>query len=104
LLDNDHDWQKVEEAILGVIGSLDKPGSPAGEAKAHFHNELFGRTSEQRQRFRERILAVNLDDLKRVAKQYLIADNESVAIVTNANTAEQLADFIARENIELIKI
>ncbi|CAH0990531.1 hypothetical protein SIN8267_00623 [Sinobacterium norvegicum] len=104
LLDNDHEWQKVEEAILGVIGSLDKPGSPAGEAKAHFHNELFGRSSDQRQRFRERILAVKIDDLKRVARQYLMAENESVAIVTNATTAEKLADFIKRENAELIKI
>ena len=32
LLDNPLGDEKIEEAILGVIGSLDKPGSPAGEA------------------------------------------------------------------------
>ena len=34
----------LEEAILGVIGSMDKPSSPAGEGKQDFHNRLFGRS------------------------------------------------------------
>ncbi|HHH45330.1 MAG TPA: peptidase M16, partial [Gammaproteobacteria bacterium] len=33
LLEEKHEWRTVEEAILGVIGSIDKPGSPAGEAR-----------------------------------------------------------------------
>ena len=37
-LDNRHDSSALEEAILGVIGSIDKPGSPAGEARKHFQN------------------------------------------------------------------
>src|SRR5690606_35224968 len=36
LLNNRHEWQAVEEAILGVISALDKPSSPSGEAKATF--------------------------------------------------------------------
>ena len=40
--------QKLEEAILGVVSSIDKPGSPAGEAKQAYHSALFGRTPEQR--------------------------------------------------------
>lgn len=83
LLDADHDPEQLEQAILGVIGSLDKPGSPAGEAKNAFHNDLFGRTPEQRRRFRARILAVTLDDLKRVAKTYLQPERASIAVLTN---------------------
>ena len=37
LLDGKHEWRLVEEAILGVISSIDKPGSPAGEAKDAFY-------------------------------------------------------------------
>jgi Zn-dependent M16 (insulinase) family peptidase len=83
LLDEAHDPEQLEQAILGVIGSLDKPGSPAGEAKSAFHNELFGRTPEQRRRFRARVLAVTLDDLKRVAKTYLQPELASIAVLTN---------------------
>ncbi len=84
LLDTPHDNQSLEEAILGVIGSMDKPSSPAGEAKQHFHNRLFGRNHETRQRFRENILNVTLDDLRRVTETYLRPDHASTAVVTNS--------------------
>ncbi len=91
--------QRLQEAILGVISSMDKPGSPAGEAKSTYHSTLFGRTPEVRQAFRERILAVTLDDLKRVAKTYLQPEKASVAVVTSQKTADTLAaDF---ERIEI---
>src|SRR5690606_631750 len=89
LLDTEHEAQPLEEAILGIMGSLDKPGSPAGEAKQDFHNHLFGRTPEQQRRFRARILAVTLDDLKRVTQTYLQQDAASVAVVTNENGKQQ---------------
>ena len=63
--------QHLEEAVLGVIGSLDKPGSPAGEALQAYQNQLHGRTSDVRQAFRVAILAVSLDSLQSVAKRYL---------------------------------
>jgi Zn-dependent M16 (insulinase) family peptidase len=44
LLEHTHDTLALEEAILSVISGLDKPGSPAGEAKRHFYETLFGRT------------------------------------------------------------
>ncbi|WP_432209915.1 insulinase family protein [Marinobacter alkaliphilus] len=78
-----HDAQSLEEAILGVIGQLDRPRSPAGAARHAFHNKLFGRTPEQRARFRERVLAVTLDELQRVADTWLVPEKASVAVVTN---------------------
>ncbi|WP_415884995.1 insulinase family protein [Neptuniibacter sp. QD37_6] len=94
LLETDHDAQKLEEAILGVVSSIDKPGSPAGEAKQTFHSALFGRTPEQRKAFRARILNVTLDDLKRVAKTYLLDKEGSVAVITSKEQADSLSsDF-----------
>ncbi|MGD2076275.1 MAG: insulinase family protein [Gammaproteobacteria bacterium] len=87
LLEEQHEWRPVEEAILGVIAGLDKPGSPAGEAKDAFYNSLYGRTPEQRQRVRKRILAVTLDDLQRVAATYLRPERASIAVITSQSRA-----------------
>jgi len=89
LRNTSHDPEQLEQAILGVIGSMDKPGSPAGEAKHDFHNHLFGRTPEQQRRFRARVLAVTLDDLQRVAEKYLKPELASIAVVTNEQGKQQ---------------
>ncbi|RLA45617.1 MAG: peptidase M16 [Gammaproteobacteria bacterium] len=88
-----HDWQPVEEAILGVVSSIDKPASPAGEAKSTFHAELNGRTREKLEQFRNRVREVKLDDLLRVADTYLSEDQCSTAIITSADMASQLGDL-----------
>ncbi|MDX5298352.1 MAG: insulinase family protein, partial [Gammaproteobacteria bacterium] len=82
LMDTRHEVLALEEAILGVIGQLDKPRSPAGEAKHHFHGRLFGRDAAQRQRFRERVLGVTLDDLRRVTQAWLVPERASTAVIT----------------------
>ena len=90
MLNKKHLPQQLEEAILGVISSLDKPGSPAGEAKKAFHNKLFGRTPEQQQHYRQQVLQVTLDDLKHVTKKYLQADNASVAVISGSKKREEM--------------
>ena len=80
--------QALEEAILGVIGSIDKPGSPAGEAKSTYQAELFGRSRELREQFRNRVVAVTLADLKRVAATYLAPEKASIAVITHAGNKE----------------
>lgn len=89
LLSEAHAPSQLEEAVLGVIGSLDRPRSPAGEAKHAFHSALFGRTSEQRRRFRARILQVSLEDLRRVGETYLNSERASVAVVTSSAALEE---------------
>ena len=100
MLNEKHEWREVEEAILGVIGSIDKPASPAGEAKDTFHNALFGRTPEQRQRFRQRVLGVTLEDLQRVTQTYLQDMAHSIAVITQASASDTLAD-LGMEHIHL---
>ena len=85
LLEKQHEADPLEQAILGVIGSLDRPSSPAGEAKQDFHNRLFGRDHDQREAFRQSILAVSLDDLRRVAETYLSPERASIAVITSSN-------------------
>ena len=91
LLDSLHEQLALEEAILSVVASLDKPGSPAGEAKRHFQECLFGRTDAHRKTFRAGIVNTTIDDLRRVAEQYLRPERASTAVVTHASGAETLA-------------
>ncbi len=91
LLETPHEYQALEEAILGVISSLDKPASPAGDAKQAFHNNLFGRSADQRQKFRQEILAVTVDDLIRVAKCYLTVQENSMAVISNHEHEKECA-------------
>jgi Zn-dependent M16 (insulinase) family peptidase len=93
LLETEHDPEQLEQAILGVISQIDKPRSPAGEAKGDFHSLLFGRTKEQRARFREHVLSVTMDDLKRVAQEYLKSEVASVAVVSNAANESVLKEL-----------
>ena len=101
LLNSKLEYQALEEAILGVIGSMDKPSSPAGEAKQHFHNRLFGRSHDQRELFRQQILAVSLDDLQRVAATYLQPAMASTAVVTNSGQVDASADLRAELGMTL---
>ncbi|CAI8305863.1 MAG: Uncharacterised protein [SAR92 bacterium MED-G29] len=90
-------YDKIEEAILGVVGSLDKPGSPAGEAVQAFHSELNGRGKACTEQFRNQVLAVTEADLKRVASSYLRKESAQTAVITNA-------DLAAGTNLEIISV
>ncbi|MEH6471792.1 MAG: insulinase family protein [Halopseudomonas sp.] len=100
LLESEHAPNRLEEAVLGVVSSIDKPASPAGEAKQAYHGILFGRTPAQRQHFRSRVLSVGLDDLQRVARSYLKDQPASVAVITDP----QQADSMAQQGYQLFKV
>lgn len=93
LLTERHEARQLEEAILGVVAAIDKPGSPAGEAKSAFHNNLYGRTPAQRQRYRMRVTGVTLDDLCRVGETYLKPAQASQAVITSSATVQQRGDL-----------
>ncbi len=89
LLNETHEQRQLEETVLGVISDMDKPLSPAGEARQAYHNALYGRTHEQRKRLRERLLAVSLNDLQRVGDSWLAKGTACTAIIApNAKATE----------------
>lgn len=85
-----HDPRTLEEAILGVISAIDKPGSPAGEAIGAYFAELFGRTPDWRRTFRRQVLDVGLDDLKRVAERYLQPERMNRAAIASGEALARL--------------
>ena len=101
LLESAPNARALEEAILGVIGTLDKPGSPAGEAKQDFHNRRFGRDWEQRMRFRRAILAVSDEDLRRVCSTYLVPERASIGVVTGATAITEDKAYLEERGVQL---
>jgi Zn-dependent M16 (insulinase) family peptidase len=81
---------QLEEAILGVITTMDKPSSPAGEAKQAFYNRLFDRSLEHRMEFRQRVLSTTLEQLRDVAERYFEVESASIGVITNRESADSL--------------
>ncbi len=90
LVQEEHDAEELEQAILGVVSQIDKPRSPAGEAKGDYHSTLFGRSKEQREQFRAQVLKVTLDDLIRVSKQYLRPEQASIGVISSSSNRAKL--------------
>lgn len=89
LQDTAHHSSALEEAILGVIARIDRPSSPAGEAKTAFFGNLHGRTPALRRAFRSAVLKVNLEDLQQVALKYLHPQHAHIAVLGNPKSIEE---------------
>ncbi|MBO1924004.1 insulinase family protein [Thiomicrorhabdus sp. 6S3-12] len=83
---------KVDEAILNVISAMDKPGSPAGEVKKAFFQELYGRTYEIRMAYRQGVISTTIEELRELADKYFKAERASYAVLTQAASQEMLKD------------
>ncbi len=73
--------QAVTEAILAVFSDLDRPLSPAGNGAREFANRRQGLTLEMRNRMRQRLLAVDREQLIAAAKRWLVEEARSAVSV-----------------------
>ncbi len=64
--------EKLDEGILGVVSSIDKPGSPAGEARNDFNQNIKGINKELRQSFRQGVIECTVEKLKHATEKYLL--------------------------------
>lgn len=81
----------IDEAILSLIGGMDKPGSPAGEARKAMSQQLFKRTEAFQNQMRTELLQVTPEDIQRVTQTYLQVSPEhvSLSVVTHAGQRAQ---------------
>jgi len=93
VVDSAHEDRTVDEAIFGVIASIDKPGSPAGEARKAFVDALHHRSPEDLREMRARVLDVTQDDLKRVAETYLRSEDASVGVLAGPSREQELEEL-----------
>ena len=88
LVSQSHDTKQLDAAILGAIAKMDAPLTPAAEASRTFFGALHGHDLEWRSLYRERILDVSINDLRRTGELYLTADC-SRAVISNMASAER---------------
>ena len=90
LLENDHAEERLDEAKIGVIAKIDTPSSPAKEALADAILRLRGYTKETQNRNRTKILDATIDDLKRIAREYLSdLTSASRVVITGKQNREE---------------
>ena len=80
--------QHLEEAILGVVSSIDKPLSPVGEAKNDFNFNLEEISTKERLKMRQRVIDFKIKDLVRVSEKYLTKPSKKSILAGEAYKKE----------------
>ena len=79
VLDSPIEAEQLKEAILGACGDVDPLESPDIKGRREAVNRLTGFTLQERERFKQRLLHVTSEDLRRVTSRYL-ADGSGVQV------------------------
>ena len=79
---------QLEEGVLGVISSIDKPLSPFGEAMSDFMSKLDQKSQDERLHFRAKVKECKLADLMHVSEKYLFGESKRSAIAGQNYEAE----------------
>ena len=80
--------EQLDEGILGVISSIDKPLSPYGEAINDFINILDNKDKEKRLAFRSKIKDCTIDNLVEVSRKYLFNESKRSLIAGESHIEE----------------
>jgi Zn-dependent M16 (insulinase) family peptidase len=86
--DGEIDAEALKEAILGACGDVDPLESPDIKGRREATNRLTGFTRQARERFKQRLLEVTADDLRRVAHAYLTVAHPVQATVAGPELVE----------------
>ncbi|MBW2011989.1 MAG: peptidase M16, partial [Deltaproteobacteria bacterium] len=80
----DYDDEDIKEAILQVCSEIDKPDTPAAEARKAFYRKIIGLSDEARRRFKKQLLALTRDQVMEAAKKYFgpSSGKKAVAVIS----------------------
>jgi len=88
MTDTEIDPEALKESILGACGDVDPLESPDIKGRREATNRLTGFTREERERFKQRLLRVTADDLRRVTGAYLTVPRPVQATVAGPELVE----------------
>jgi len=81
--------EALTEAILGACGDVDPLESPDIKGRREATNRSTGFTREARERFKQRLLQVTAEDLKRVTRTYFLGAPAVQTTVAGADLIEE---------------
>jgi Zn-dependent M16 (insulinase) family peptidase len=88
VIDTEIDPDALKESILGACGDVDPLESPDIKGRREATNQLTGFTRGERERFKQRLLRVSAEDLRRVARAYLMVPRPVQATVAGPELVE----------------
>ena len=81
--------EQLDEGILGIISSIDKPLSPFGEAMSDFSMNIDRKNIKTRLEIREKVKACTIDDLINVSQKYLFNESKK-SVIAGENYIEEM--------------
>ena len=81
--------EQLDEGILGIISSIDKPLSPFGEAMSDFSMNLDKKDLETRLRIRSLVKNCSLNDLVNVSQKYLFNESKK-SVIAGKNYIDEM--------------
>jgi Zn-dependent M16 (insulinase) family peptidase len=100
VIDQEIEAEALKEAILGSCGDVDPLESPDIKGRREATNRATGFTREARERFKQRILQVTADDLRRVTRSYL----QGTPAVQTTVAGPDLIEEARKERPELFEV
>jgi Zn-dependent M16 (insulinase) family peptidase len=98
--EGDIEAEALKEAILGACGAVDPLESPDIKGRREATNRATGLTRQARERFKQRLLQVTADDLRRVTRAYLMDAHAVQATVAGP----ELVEAASKERPELFEV
>ncbi|PJD94388.1 MAG: metalloprotease [Parachlamydia sp.] len=98
ILKGDFEDSDIDEAKFETIQGMDSPVAPGSRASLAYEWLREGKTSEMRQKFRERLLALTGEDVKQAIKKYIVPKLASATTVVFASR-----ELLEQENALLLK-
>ncbi|HEV3407031.1 MAG TPA: insulinase family protein [Candidatus Dormibacteraeota bacterium] len=98
--EHDIEADSLKEAILGASGDVDPLESPDIKGRREATNRATGLTREARERFKQRLLQVTADDLRRVTRTYLVGARGVQSTVAGPD----LVEAARKENPRLFEV
>ena len=81
--------EQLDEGVLGIISSIDKPLSPFGEAMSDFSMNLDKKDLDARLRIRSLVKSCSLDDLVNVSQKYLFNESKK-SVIAGENYIDEM--------------
>ena len=98
--DGEIEAEPLKEAIIGACGDVDPLESPDIKGRREATNRAVGLTLEARERFKQRLLEVTAEDLRRVTRSYLLG----VPAIQTTVAGADLVEAARKERPELFEV
>ena len=95
----------IKEAILQVCSEIDAPDSPGAAARKAFFRKIISLSDEMRQRFKQRLLEINRDQVIQTAEKYFSdVESHAIAVISSEDKLNAANQSLSDKPLKLHRI